>query len=72
MISLKLWQTRWMIAKGRAALGDAAHEVRAGGAVLFEADRPHTYRNRHKRTIEMVMVVVQPPDVERGAVSHPG
>lgn len=53
-------------------VGDAAHEVRTGGAVLFEADRPHTYRNRHKRTIEMVMVVVQPPDVEHGAVSHPG
>ena len=53
-------------------VGDESHQVPAGGAVLFEADRPHTYRNDHRRALDMVLVVVQPPSLETGAASHPG
>ena len=41
-----------------------AHPVRAGGAALFHADRPHRYRNEHKRTVRFVMVVLTPDDGE--------
>ena len=51
---------------------DASHDVQPGGAVLFEADRPHAYVNTRRRTVDMVLVVVQPPVVEPGALSHPG
>jgi quercetin dioxygenase-like cupin family protein len=36
------------------------HTVSAGGAALFHADRPHSYRNEHKRPLRFVMVVFQP------------
>ena len=51
---------------------DVAHEVRPGGSVLFEADRPHTYANVRRRGVDMVLVVVQPPISDSGQVSHPG
>jgi quercetin dioxygenase-like cupin family protein len=51
---------------------DASHDVHPGGAVLFEADRPHTYANTRRRTVDMVLVVVQPPLPDAGLVSHPG
>jgi transcriptional regulator with XRE-family HTH domain len=38
------------------------HPVRAGGAAVFQADRPHSYRNEHKRTVRFVMVVLTPDD----------
>lgn len=47
------------------------HEVVAGGAVLFDADRAHRYVNARKRPLDLVLVVVQPPTVE-GSASHPG
>ena len=53
-------------------VGDAAHEVRAGGPVLFEADRPHTYRNRHKRTIERGRGDEKPRQEQKDAVRQPG
>lgn len=40
---------------------DVEHTVRAGGAVLFDADRPHAYLNQHKRALDLVLTVVQPP-----------
>lgn len=51
---------------------DATHEVTSGGAVLLEADRPHTYVNTRRRALDMVLVVVQPPVPDAGSVSHPG
>lgn len=36
------------------------HEVPSGGAALFQADRPHAYRNEGKRQLRFVMVVLQP------------
>lgn len=47
------------------------HQVQAGGAVLFDADRPHRYRNAHKRALDLVLVVVQPPLLDPGTASHP-
>ncbi len=47
------------------------HRVEPGGAVLFDADRPHRYRNAHRRALDLVLVVVQPPLVEPGSASHP-
>jgi transcriptional regulator with XRE-family HTH domain len=41
-------------------VGDSTHVVRTGGAVLFDGDVPHAYRNAHKRPLDMVLVVVQP------------
>lgn len=49
-----------------------SHQVVAGGAVLFDADRPHRYINTHKRALDLVLVVVQPPVIEPGSASHPG
>jgi transcriptional regulator with XRE-family HTH domain len=37
-----------------------AHQVAAGGAALFHADRDHEYRNGGGRPVRLVMVVVQP------------
>jgi transcriptional regulator with XRE-family HTH domain len=48
------------------------HTVGKGGAVLFDADRPHQYRNEGRRALDLVLVVVQPPTADTGAVSHPG
>lgn len=53
-------------------VSDGSHVVGPGCAALFDADRPHTYRNEHKRPLDMVLVVVQPPVAEPGEVSHPG
>ena len=53
------------------AVGDDEHRVPQGGAVLFDADRPHRYRNTHKRALDMILVVVQPPVLDPGAASHP-
>ncbi|HRW36724.1 MAG TPA: XRE family transcriptional regulator [Aquihabitans sp.] len=50
---------------------DEVHEVRHGGAVLFDADRPHAYANAHRSALDLVLVVVQPPLLDPGAVSHP-
>jgi transcriptional regulator with XRE-family HTH domain len=52
-------------------VGDEQHEVKAGGAVLFEADTAHRYVNDHKRPLDLVLVVVQPPVHEPGTASHP-
>jgi transcriptional regulator with XRE-family HTH domain len=52
-------------------VGEEEHEISAGGAVLFDADRSHRYVNAHRRALDMVLVVVQPPTHEPGAVSHP-
>lgn len=49
---------------------EGQHPVATGGAVLFEADRPHCYLNAHKRPLDLVLVVVQPAQAESGA-SHP-
>ena len=48
------------------------HRVESGGAVMFDADRPHRYRNTHKRALDLVLVVVQPPTLDPGTASHPG
>jgi transcriptional regulator with XRE-family HTH domain len=37
-----------------------AHTVVAGGAALFHADRPHAYRNRCRRAVRFVLMVIQP------------
>lgn len=47
------------------------HQIGTGSAALFDADHPHTYLNVHKRALDMIMVVVQPPVVEPGEMSHP-
>lgn len=52
-------------------VGGASHEVGQGGAVLFDADRPHAYRNAHRRALDLILVVVQPPALDPGAASHP-
>lgn len=43
------------------------YPVRSGGAALFHADRPHSYRNDHKRLLRFVMVVLTPDGGEVGA-----
>lgn len=47
------------------------HQVSAGGAVLFDARSAHSYVNDHKRPLDLVLVVVQPPVLDPGSVSHP-
>ncbi len=53
-------------------VADDVHQVPHGGAVLFDADRPHSYINAHKRPLEITLVVVQPPVLDLGSASHPG
>ncbi|MCU1498417.1 MAG: transcriptional regulator [Acidimicrobiales bacterium] len=53
-------------------VGDEVHQVAQGGAVLFEANHPHRYVNAHRRPLDLVLVVVQPPVLDPAAVSHPG
>jgi transcriptional regulator with XRE-family HTH domain len=38
----------------------SAHTVPSGGAVRFDADVPHEYRNEHRRAVRFVMVVLTP------------
>ena len=52
-------------------VGDETHQVAHGGAVLFEATHAHSYVNAHKRPLDLVLVVVQPPVLDPAAVSHP-
>lgn len=52
-------------------VGGSTHQVGLGGAVLFDADRPHTYRNDHKRALDLILVVVQPPVADQTTASHP-
>lgn len=52
------------------------HTVPRGGAALFHADRPHSYRNEGRSPAGLVLVVVQPAgDLEEwaagGATEHP-
>ena len=47
------------------------HEVVAGGAVMFDADRPHRYLNAHRRLVDLVLVVIQPPTLDPSNASHP-
>lgn len=37
-----------------------SHAVPPGGAAMFNADRPHTYRNDGEAPVSLVMVVLQP------------
>lgn len=52
-------------------VGNRTHEVISGGAVLFEAHSAHSYRNAHKRLLDMVLVVVQPAALDPSTASHP-
>ena len=52
-------------------VGGERHQVPTGGAVLFDARSAHSYVNAHKRPLDMVLVVVQPPVLDPGSVSHP-
>ncbi|WCO66862.1 XRE family transcriptional regulator [Iamia majanohamensis] len=51
---------------------DEPFVVRAGGAVLFDGDRPHAYRNAHKRPLDTVLVVIQPTTHDDPPPSHAG
>ncbi len=53
-------------------VADEVHHVAHGGAVLFDADRSHSYINAHKRALELVLVVIQPPVLDPTTASHPG
>lgn len=54
-------------------VGDTSHTVPAGGAVLFHADRDHVYRNAGRRTVSLVMVVLQPDaDLDEWAAATAG
>ena len=59
---------------GRLTLdvGTERHEVARGGAVRFDADRPHAYRNEGRAPLDLVLVVVQPASGDPGTASHPG
>lgn len=53
-------------------VGDDTHTVPAGGAVLFDGDRPHAYRNTHRRALDTVLVVIAPSSPTDTGPSHPG
>ncbi len=53
-------------------VGEQTYVVRAGGAVLFDGNVEHAYRNLHKRPLDAVLVVIQPSTGEAPAPSHPG
>jgi quercetin dioxygenase-like cupin family protein len=45
------------------AIGGQVHELGAGDAVLFEADVPHTYRNRGRtETVMFLVMTYRAPD----------
>jgi quercetin dioxygenase-like cupin family protein len=51
-------------------VGGTGHAVPPGGAVLFHADRDHSYRNDGRRPVSLVMVVLQPDaDLDEWTVS---
>ena len=52
-------------------VAEDTHRVPAGGAVLFDADLTHSYINEHKRPLDLLLVVVQPPQLDPGTFSHP-
>ncbi len=52
-------------------VGEEVRQVAHGGAVTFDASHPHSYVNAHRRPLDLVLVVVQPPVLEAGLVSHP-
>jgi len=68
--------TREMMAvlAGTLTLGveDATYEVPAGGAVLYDGDRDHSYANRHDEPLDLVLVVIQPTSGDDTPVSHTG
>lgn len=41
-------------------VGESAYAVRTNHAILFEADRPHIYANKHSSMCEFVLVVIEP------------
>ena len=41
-------------------VGGEDHEVQAGGAVIFDADRTHSYANSKKRPTDLILAVIQP------------
>lgn len=49
----------------------ATHEIAAGGAVIFDATGDHSYVNDHAGELDLILVVVQPPVLDPGEVSHP-
>jgi transcriptional regulator with XRE-family HTH domain len=49
------------------------HTVPSGGAALFHADRPHTYRNDGDVPVSLVMLVLQPePDLDEWTAAAAG
>lgn len=53
-------------------VGDQTYTVAAGGAVLFDGNVEHAYRNTHERPLDAVLVVIQPTTGEAPTPSHPG
>ena len=53
-------------------VGDQTYTVPAGGAVLFDGNVDHAYRNTHKRPLDAVLVVIQPTTADGTTPSHPG
>lgn len=53
-------------------VAESTYAVPAGGAVIFDGDRTHAYRNTHKRPLDAVLVVIQPTTHDDPAPSHPG
>lgn len=47
------------------------HDIAEGGAVLFDAERDHSYVNEEAADLDLILVVVQPAQLDLGAVSHP-
>lgn len=52
-------------------VGETTHVVHAGGAVLFDGDVSHAYRNVDEDPLDLVLVVVQPVVGDPGTLSHP-
>jgi transcriptional regulator with XRE-family HTH domain len=53
-------------------VGEQSHTVPAGGAVLFDGNTDHAYRNDHDEPLDAVLVVIQPTTGETPTPSHPG
>lgn len=52
-------------------VGDETVTVHTGGAVLFDADRDHSYRNEHRRPLDLVLTTVQPQDADSSPTFRP-